>query len=116
VPERDRERGPAPQPSGNSWTRASRTAAKSSGRNVAEAGPGAARGRLAEQPQLAGGRGQQPEQQPDQGGLAGAVGADQADDLAGGDVEVDAVDRQQLAEPPAGTGPPRGPCAKSLNT
>ena len=47
----------------------------------------------------AGRRGEQRRQHPQRGRLAGAVGSEQADDLAGGDVEVDAlhgVDRSGL--------------------
>ena len=37
-------------------------------------------------------------EQADEGGLAGAVRADQRVDLAGGEVEVDAVDGREAAE------------------
>ena len=40
----------------------------------------------------------QPEQQAEQRRLAGPVGADQAVDLAGGDVEVDAVQGDHVAK------------------
>ena len=44
----------------------------------------------------AGGRLEQRRQHPQRGGLAGAVRAEEADDLALGDVEVDAVDGADL--------------------
>jgi hypothetical protein len=40
---------------------------------------------------------QQPEEHPQQCGLPGAVGAENAVDLAGGDAQRDVVDRDQLA-------------------
>jgi len=46
---------------------------------------------LAEQPDLAGVGGDQPEDHVQGGGLAGAVGTEQADDLARADPEADAV-------------------------
>ena len=46
---------------------------------------------FAEQPHLAGAGGDQPEDHVQGGGLAGAVGAEQADDLARTDPEADAV-------------------------
>jgi hypothetical protein len=52
--------------------------------HVAEAGPGLARRWLAEQPDAAGGGVEQAEQHADQRRLAGAVGPDQTDHLAGG--------------------------------
>ena len=40
---------------------------------------------------------QQPHDRFEQRRLAGAVGADQRDDLAGGDLEIDAVERLEIA-------------------
>ena len=40
-------------------------------------------------------------EQADRGRLAGAVGAEQAEDLAGVELEVEAANRPQVAEPPA---------------
>jgi hypothetical protein len=53
----------------------------------------------AEQPHLAGVGGDQPEDHVQGGGLAGAVGAEQADDLAGADREADAVHGGDRPEP-----------------
>ena len=60
---------------------------------------GAAAGQLApEQAHAARGRLGQPEQQPDQRGLAGAVGAEEAEGDAARHLEVDAVERGPGAE------------------
>ena len=67
-------------------------------RDVAEPPPRRARGRAAEQPDRARRGPEQAEQQPDEGGLAGAVGAEQADHLAGAHLEVDAGDGGERAE------------------
>jgi zinc transport system substrate-binding protein len=54
-------------------------------------------GILAEELHLSSIGGQEPEQEAEQGGLAGAVRADQGDELAGRDVEGDVVDHRLLA-------------------
>ena len=51
----------------------------------------------------AGGRLGEAEQQPDQRGLAGAVGAKEAEGTAARDLEVDAVERRSRPEPLAKT-------------
>src|SRR5262249_45404892 len=43
---------------------------------------------------------EQPEQHPDQGGLARTIGTEQSHDLAGPDLQVNLVDRGERAEPP----------------
>ena len=59
----------------------------------------AARQVVAEQAHAARGRLGQAEQQPDQRGLAGAVGAEEAEGDAARHLEVDAVERRPRAEP-----------------
>ncbi len=65
-----------------------------------------------EHPYVAGVGTPQPLQALDRGGLAGAVGADQADHLAGADVEVEVVDDDpaavRLGEPPHRHHAPKG--------
>ena len=70
--------------------------------HVAQAPARLAVGRCAEQAHRPRARRQQAEQQADQGRLAGAVGAQQADDLAGQHGEVDVVDGREGAEPARG--------------
>ena len=70
---------------------------------------GRPRHRLAEQLDLAGGGQHQPEQHPHRRGLARAVGAEEAVDVALAHVEVDAVDGAHLA---VGLGQPAG-CGSS---
>ena len=67
-------------------------------RHVAEPPAGRAGGRAAEQQDPPGRRPQQAEEQPDEGGLAGAVGAEEADHLAGSHLEVHAGDGGEGAE------------------
>ena len=68
-------------------------------RGAAESLPGAVvAGRAAEQGDGAGTRPAQPLQHGENGGLAGAVGAEQAEDAAGVDVEGDVVDGEHLTE------------------
>jgi hypothetical protein len=51
----------------------------------------------------------------DGGGLAGAIGAEQGEDLAGPDVEVDPVDRLDVAVPLGQAADPhRGRCAHAV--
>jgi len=57
----------------------------------------------AEQTHAAGGRLGQPQQQPDQGGLASAVGPQEAEGTAARDFQVDAVERRPRPEPLAET-------------
>jgi hypothetical protein len=54
---------------------------------------------LAEQPRLTGVGAQQPYQQPDSGGLAGAVGPQEAEDLTLGDLKVEAFHGGLAPEP-----------------
>src|ERR1035441_5070458 len=67
-------------------------------RQIADAPTGTARRRLAEQGDLAVRRREQAEQHPDHRGLAGAVRAEQANDLAGTYLEVDPPHGGELAE------------------
>lgn len=60
--------------------------------DVAEAAAGGAVGGAAEGFDCAVGGDSQTQQDADEGGLAGPVGAEQADDLAGADIHGDAVD------------------------
>ena len=92
-------------------------------RDVAEPPARLSRGRAAEQQHPPGRRAEQAEQEPQQGGLAGAVGAHEPDHLAGAHLEVHAVDRRERAEPayglrgdgerlaPRGAGPAAAVCA-----
>ncbi|GAA4622320.1 hypothetical protein GCM10023113_02820 [Cellulomonas oligotrophica] len=59
-------------------------------------------GVAAEEPDDAAVGAAQPRQQGEQGGLAGAVGAEQPDDLAGVDAQADVVERDDVPEPPGG--------------
>jgi hypothetical protein len=75
----------------------------------ADAGPGLRiLARSAEQHHLAGVGPDQREQHLDHAGLAGAVGAEQPDDLAAADGEGDTVDRGLLAVPFAQARAPYG--------
>src|SRR5207245_8179532 len=67
-------------------------------RHVPDPPPGAARRRLAEEPYLAARGAQQAEQQPDQGGLPGAVRPEEADHLARVHLQVDLVHRHEVPE------------------
>ena len=68
----------------------------------------ALRRRVAEHPRLARRRVQQARQHLERGGLAGAVGTEEADDLARRDLEADPVDRLDLARVAADQAPGRG--------
>ena len=69
--------------------------------------------RLAEQQRLARGRRQQAGQHLHRRGLAAAVRAEEAEDLAALDAEADVVDRGEVAEAPGQTVRPRWPAAPS---
>ena len=69
-------------------------------RDVPDPAAGRDRGSLPEQPYHAVAGGQQAEQQPDERRLAGAVRAEQPEDLAGADGEVDCGHRREPAEAP----------------
>ena len=67
--------------------------------HVADLAPGLQRDRCAVPPHLAGVGGEHAERDPHRGGLAGAVAADEAEDLAGADVEGHVVERDHVAVP-----------------
>ena len=67
--------------------------------NIAEAATALPGRRCPVQEGLPGSGPGQPEQHPDGGGLAGAVGPEQADDLTGVHVQGDVIDRGEVPEP-----------------
>ena len=83
------------------WSRAERpgwTACASSSAPISRSGTGELRVAVAVDLHVAGRRGVEPEDHAHRGGLAGAVGAEEAGDAARLDGEVDAVDRDLGAE------------------
>ena len=91
------------RPERNGWKPGPSTSAPTSGSAEARSFPAAP-----EELHRPGGRAGQPEQHPDEGGLARPVGAEHPEHGAGRDVEVDVVDRHRVPEGLAQPADPRG--------